>query len=296
MLLKDLKLSQKKSVFLENYHKVLLEFSNKRVCIQNKPIIKSVESLEAQHKQLFKETNFSEFNDIIIDKPEDDSELGISENNLVSDDLKSSKQIFTICKSPRLNEEPDIRIRLWPSNFSKNTCYMNSGLQCLSNIELLTKFCHQFKQNQPKSRSYFKKTSLFDIYCDLLEELWSGKSGSVSPKAFKSKVSQLFPRFSGFAQNACSELLTSVVGRFHEEDLQRQGLKNDFIVYNSFEEYLQNNNTFVAKNLHGFQRFQMRCNCGQVLVERFEPFVVLHLPQNYVSKLIPINVMLIRNN
>ena len=173
-----------------------------------------------------------------------------------------------------------------------NTCYMNSALQCLSNIESLTKFCKEYKQSQSKSKQNFKRTPLFDIYCQLIEELCSGKSGSVSPNAFKSNVSQLFPRFSGFRQNDCSGLLTSVVGRFHEEELQRQGLNNDFMDYNSYEEYLKNNNTFVAKNLHGFHKFQLECICGQVLVERCEPFIVINLPQNDVSKLIN----LIRND
>ena len=172
---------------------------------------------------------------------------------------------------------------------------MNSALQCLSNIELLTKFCKEYKQSQSKSRQNYKRTPLFDTYCQLIENLWSGKSGSVSPHAFKSKVSQLFPRFSGYGQNDCSELLTSVVGRFHEEELLRQGLNNDFMDYNSYEEYLENNNTFVSKNMQGFQRFQLSCICGQVLVERCEPFVVLNLLQNDVSKLINLNVSLIRN-
>src|ERR1700712_1995754 len=57
MILNDLELCQKRIEFLQNYRKVLIEFSANCVCIQNKPLINSIESLETQYKQLFNQFN-----------------------------------------------------------------------------------------------------------------------------------------------------------------------------------------------------------------------------------------------
>ena len=159
-----------------------------------------------------------------------------------------------------------------------NTCYMNSAIQCLSNIQLFTDFAKEFTKRRQNNNH------LIDNYCRLIDNMWSGKRNSISPNQLKASVAKHLPNFSGYGQNDCAELLTSALSCFHEELLHMEwGLTNQFMDYRTFEDFLQNNNTFIAHNFYGFQCFQLTCDCGQVLMEKFDPILVLNLPYTIKS-------------
>uniref|UniRef100_A0A183CK07 ubiquitinyl hydrolase 1 n=1 Tax=Globodera pallida TaxID=36090 RepID=A0A183CK07_GLOPA len=69
-----------------------------------------------------------------------------------------------------------------------NTCFMNSALQCLSNVPELTEYflrgAHIGEVNEDNPLG--TQGRLVKEYAELLKEMWSGECGSVRP--FKLKV------------------------------------------------------------------------------------------------------------
>ncbi|CAG2163365.1 unnamed protein product [Oppiella nova] len=181
-----------------------------------------------------------------------------------------------------------------------NTCYMNSGIQCLSNIEFVAPFMKDFEIFNHCGNGYNYEKSLIQLFSELVVELWSAKSSAVWPTSFRRKVSQTFDRFSGYNQNDCSEFLVSILDQFHKEllemDLTYSGNRTtDVIEFNTFAEYLRQNNTFIAINFYGFQSFKVSCDCGQTIHTNSQSFPIISLPQIDRRDLIILEVSLIRN-
>ncbi len=168
-----------------------------------------------------------------------------------------------------------------------NTCFMNSALQCLSNIPILSEFSLKYNEYSKSQNNKRESKLLFDFYCELVEKLWSAKYSKVSPKPLRLEVSKIFQQFIAHQQNDCSEFLTLILDRFHEELKQmNEGLSNEtidssqeIITYKSFSDYLKANNTFISNNFYGFVRFSLSCDCGQILLRNLNPFSIISLPQ-----------------
>ena len=81
-----------------------------------------------------------------------------------------------------------------------NTCFMNSGLQCLSNFKELTEyflsdnFQHEINETNPLGTN----GKLVRKYANLIKNLWYGTSTIVSPWAFKHGLAQFQPMVNDF--------------------------------------------------------------------------------------------------
>lgn len=73
-----------------------------------------------------------------------------------------------------------------------NTCFMNSGLQCLSNTPELTDYflSNRYVNDINRLNPLGMKGRIADEYGELVKKLWSGTRSSVAPSDFK--VSFLF--------------------------------------------------------------------------------------------------------
>jgi ubiquitin carboxyl-terminal hydrolase 4/11/15 len=171
-----------------------------------------------------------------------------------------------------------------------NTCFMNSALQCLSNIPILTEFV---LNSYDRMSSYLNimgknRIKLFDNYCDIIKKLWFHKYSYVIPKEFRLEVSRKGPQFRAYEQNDCCEFLTFILDTFHEELNQYNPNKDDLIDWQSinrnedFSQYLSHykrvNSSFISENFHGFQKFSLNCICGKSFTTNFSPFSCLNLP------------------
>jgi ubiquitin C-terminal hydrolase len=103
-----------------------------------------------------------------------------------------------------------------------NTCFMNSGLQCLSNtIELTKYFCFQYhKQDINKENPLGMGGKLATAYAGLIHDMWLGTSGKTAPWDVKNVVGKRVTKFSGFGQQDSCELINYVLDLMHE-DLNR---------------------------------------------------------------------------
>ena len=87
-----------------------------------------------------------------------------------------------------------------------NTCFMNSALQCLSNIPDLTQWAHDQRMSRPKDG-----TNLVHTYCALIQAMWSGKDSCVNPRDIKTIVSRSAPIFSDHGQKDSHEFMNSLL-------------------------------------------------------------------------------------
>lgn len=103
-----------------------------------------------------------------------------------------------------------------------NTCFMNSALQCLSNVPQLTEY---FLKNHYLEELNFcnplgMKGEIAEAYADLVKQAWSGHHRSIVPHVFKTKVGHFASQFLGYQQHDSQELLSFLLDGLHE-DLNR---------------------------------------------------------------------------
>ena len=92
-----------------------------------------------------------------------------------------------------------------------NTCYMNSALQCLSNVAPLTDY---FLQHQDINGD------VAQAYRDFIKNVWSDKT-IFEPRQIKKSVSYYVPEFAGFDQQDAHEFITFLLNQLHI-DLKQQ--------------------------------------------------------------------------
>ena len=83
-----------------------------------------------------------------------------------------------------------------------NTCFMNSGIQCLSNTEELTKYFlfGLYKKDLNTANKFGFGGRFADAWADLMREMWVEGSSSTSPYDFKRLLGSRIGRFAGYGQ------------------------------------------------------------------------------------------------
>ncbi|PIK44928.1 putative ubiquitin carboxyl-terminal hydrolase 20 [Apostichopus japonicus] len=95
-----------------------------------------------------------------------------------------------------------------------NTCYLNAGIQALSNCPPFTHFfleCDNFIFTN-------KKPYIAQIYKRLVQDVWGRKRPSyLTPNSLVSSFKQACPIFKGYTQQDAQEFLRCFMDRLHEE-------------------------------------------------------------------------------
>ena len=185
-----------------------------------------------------------------------------------------------------------------------NTCYANSGWQCLSYMPLLRFYLlsGQYKISGDINRDNPLGTGgkILEEFADLMRVMWSGKFGARAPQRFRSVLTKCRPRYSGANQQDVPELLTDILDMLHEDanrvkkkpyvealedkfiektDLQRIGQE-------AWRRYLRRNRSVITDLCMG-QLFNLvtcpECNHSS---KNFDPFNVLSLPLPTVDEVI----------
>ena len=102
-----------------------------------------------------------------------------------------------------------------------NTCYMNSMLQCLSNVPQLRDFFVQGRfegdLNSSDENPLSANGELARAFAGLLRLMWNGKASSISPRNFKHVLGRYAPQFAGYGQQDSQELCNYVLDKLHED-------------------------------------------------------------------------------
>ena len=172
-----------------------------------------------------------------------------------------------------------------------NTCFMNSGLQCLSNTAPLAEFMVSgaSEKEANKDNPLGSNGELLADFSELLQDMWSGRMSAVAPRDFKWKLERFAPQFSGWQQHDSHELLSFLLDGLHE-DLNRVK-KKPYFETNEFEglpeveaadkswlQHVARNDSFIVDQFHGLLRSEVNCNVCTRVSKVFDPFMYLSVP------------------
>ena len=169
-----------------------------------------------------------------------------------------------------------------------NTCYMNTGLQCLSNCELLTKYIlgKYYEKDINKTNPIGSQGEIIDKYAKLITHIWYGNKNCLYPLQFKQAFGKVYQAFNDFRQQDSQEFISYLLDILHEDlnkvnnkpYIQEKDLSNDLSDEEIFkikkELYMCRNQSFIADLIYGFYKSTVFCpneNCKNIS-KSFEPF------------------------
>jgi len=173
-----------------------------------------------------------------------------------------------------------------------NTCYMNSGLQCLSHIPELTKyFLLKLYENEINTVNPLgQKGEFAKTYAETIEDLWLTKNSKpINALALKKKIVQKAGQFKGNAQQDSQELILHILDALHE-DLNRikkkpyisepeyDGRPDNILSAEQWELYLQRNRSIIVDLFAGQFKSCIQCPFCKEFSIKFEPFMALSVP------------------
>ena len=171
------------------------------------------------------------------------------------------------------------------------TCYMNATLECLSNIEELTK--HILSYNFMSSNPLTKQLSIF--YWDLLSNLFFPSleikaKKYYSPYNFKEIIGKMNPLFHGFHAADSKDLLFFILETLHDElnfvnnnmnniNMFNIDPSNKIQVFNSFmNNFILKNNSIITNLFYGFNESCLFCFRCQQRKYTFQSFNITIIP------------------
>jgi ubiquitin carboxyl-terminal hydrolase 4/11/15 len=172
-----------------------------------------------------------------------------------------------------------------------NTCFMNSGLQCLSNTWQLSKYFLNdlYVPEINKDNPLGMKGKMAFSFAKLVKMLWYDTERYVSPWDLKKVLGKRYTSFCGFSQQDSQELISAILDALHE-DLNRVKVKsyveqkttddpNDNSAKNpSWYNFLARNKSIIIDLFYGQYKSILQCPICQKYSITFDPFSVVSLP------------------
>ncbi|OWZ10474.1 Ubiquitin-specific protease [Phytophthora megakarya] len=172
-----------------------------------------------------------------------------------------------------------------------NTCFMNSCLQCVSNLPAIVKyfhpghFAHEINELSPT------KGALADAFGELIKALWTGEKFSVTrPVELKRLIGKVASRFTGYDQQDAQEFLRFMLDGLHEdlnrvkkkpayyEIKDRPDAKDRDVSDEYWKFYLDRNASALSELFCGQLRSEIRCETCNHRSLCFDVFWDLSLP------------------
>ncbi len=172
-----------------------------------------------------------------------------------------------------------------------NTCFMNSGLQCLSNTWLLARYFLEDRYNGEinATNKLGAQGQVARAFAKLMKVMWYDTATTFSPSGFKRAIAKFHSSFSGYAQQDAQELIVTTLEALHE-DLNRVVVKpyvemastddpqNDLISIESYDKHLARNQSIVVDLMYGQYKSIVYCPICPRYSVSFEPFCMISLP------------------
>ena len=135
-----------------------------------------------------------------------------------------------------------------------NSCYINGGIQCLSNCPELTKYIllslykEEINENNPLSQN----GQLVNAYADLITSLWLKTDIPITAQVLKKRIALINDQFATTTQQDSQEFILNLLHGFHE-DLNRVKIK-PYVEYNISEDNrmknsVLNNGMFIYQEI-----------------------------------------------
>ncbi|CAF3401063.1 unnamed protein product [Rotaria sp. Silwood1] len=191
-----------------------------------------------------------------------------------------------------------------------NTCFMNSALQCLSNVPALTDyFLHdEYRKHINRDNPLGMKGDVALAYGELIHEMWSGTGNYCAPSSLKKNVARYAPQFSGFAQQDSQEFMSFLLDGLHEDlNLVKQkpyvektdddGKADDAtLAAEQWDYYRKRNQSRIHDIFHGQIKSIVRCLTCDTAARTFDPICFLSLPLPGKGKIRTFKITYVRLN
>ncbi|PIN10414.1 Ubiquitin C-terminal hydrolase [Handroanthus impetiginosus] len=171
-----------------------------------------------------------------------------------------------------------------------NTCFMNSGLQCLVHTpDLVEYFLQDYSEEINRQNPLGMHGELALAFGELLRKLWSSGRTPVAPRAFKGKLARFAPQFSGYNQHDSQELLAFLLDGLHE-DLNRvkrkpyfetkdsDGRPDEEVADEFWRYHKARNDSIIVDICQGQYKSTLVCPICDKISITFDPFMYLSLP------------------
>ncbi|KAF5401413.1 Ubiquitin carboxyl-terminal hydrolase 4, partial [Paragonimus heterotremus] len=177
-----------------------------------------------------------------------------------------------------------------------NTCFMNSAIQCISNVpELTAYFLGDWKKDINKYNPLGTHGRIASAYAELIGHMWSGLYLYDVPRTLKREIALIANQFYGYAQHDSHELLVFLLDGLHE-DLNRvinkpyvetkdAGDREDEVVAEeAWLNHKARNDSIIVDYFHGQLKSTVICPTCEFRSVTFDPFASLNLPLPEVSR------------
>lgn len=172
-----------------------------------------------------------------------------------------------------------------------NTCFMASGIQCLSHTEDLTKYflSGMYEQELNVYSHFGSKGVISNAYYKLLNQLWNGTEDSINTNIFRIPFSKKTNYYRDNSQQDSQEMISILLDNLHE-DLNRINKKPYFDMVAKLPEetdaqasqrwwecHRKRDDSIIVDLFHGQFKATLICpNCDQINIT-FDPFIFLTL-------------------
>ncbi|KAL7487577.1 hypothetical protein ACHAW6_013161 [Cyclotella cf. meneghiniana] len=185
-----------------------------------------------------------------------------------------------------------------------NTCYANSGWQCMSYLPLLRAYLlsGQYKVYGDLNRDNPLGTGgrLLEEFAELMHVMWSGKFGTRAPSKFRNFLGKCRPQYSGADQQDAQELINDMIDMLHEDGNRVKkkpyvaALEDNFIEktelprigQESWRRFLRRNRSAISDLAMGQVYNRVTCPVCNHSSKNFDPFNMLSLPFPTVAEVI----------
>jgi ubiquitin carboxyl-terminal hydrolase 4/11/15 len=171
------------------------------------------------------------------------------------------------------------------------TCFMNSALQCLSNVPELTEYFlrNEYIPHINHDNPLGMRGEIAKAYGELVHEMWSGKT-KCAPNSLKHTVARYAPQFSGYQQQDSQEFMSFLLDGLHEDlnlvrqkpymDTQDDDGKSDDVTLaaEQWDYYRKRNQSKIHDIFHGQIKSVVTCLTCKTNARTFQPISFLGLP------------------
>lgn len=172
-----------------------------------------------------------------------------------------------------------------------NTCFMNSSIQCLSNLpDLRSYFSEDTYKAHVNEGAYKTKGKLADSFAKLLKHMWGDGTVTVAPRNFKWQIGQFAEQFAGYGQQDSMEFIEYVLDGLKEdvnevrqkpfvELKEAEGRQDNDVAAEAEASYSKRNKSHIDNLFTAFFKSTVTCpepGCGRVSV-KFDPYSSIKL-------------------
>ena len=172
-----------------------------------------------------------------------------------------------------------------------NTCYMNSGLQCLAHTFDLTRIflSDLYLADINTANPIGTGGKLVKAYASLIKEIWTSRENSIGPWGFKRELGAFVPQFYGANQHDSHELITYLLDFLHEDlnrvhqkpiisEFSQSGMSESEVADKYWSLHFSRNQSVIVDFFHGQYRSEVVCPVCRNISLTFDPFVSLSVP------------------